>query len=199
MTQLSEACKKLMDKTSRKRDRGLKDLRPLMRNKSLCRELSDPQWLLVADLVLKIVESPSKSKTEELRLFKDVLRQMFRNMNDLNVEKICARFWAKALDIMERTDTETKTLAETLDVVQLLCEKRRCPASQKQFKKIVHVLIAIAEESRGGSERHQVVLDLRSLRAVRLLVANHSSTTKVRYVLQDVMEFLEEWQRLQGN
>ena len=193
LTQLSEACKKLMDKTSRKRDRGLKDLRPLMRNKSLCRELSDPQWLLVADLVLKIVESPSKSKTEELRLFKDVLRQMFRNMNDLNVEKICARFWAKALDIMERTDTETKTLAETLDVVQLLCEKRRCPASQKQFKKIVHVLIAIAEESRGGSERHQVVLDLRSLRAVRLLVANHSSTTKVRYVLQDVMEFLEEW------
>ena len=192
LTRLSDACKKLTDKTSRKRDKGLKELRPLMRNNSLCRELSDPQWQLVADLVLKIVESPSKSKTEELRLFKDVLRQMFRNMNVLSIEKICTRFWNKALDILERTDSETKTLAETLDVVQLLCEKRRCPTSQKQLKRIVHVLIAIAEESRGG-ERHQVVLDLRSLRAIRLLVANHFSTTKVRHSLSDVMEFLDEW------
>ena len=81
-----------------------------MRDNSLCKELSDPQWQLVADLVLKIVESPSKSKTEELRLFKDVLRQMFRNMNVLSIEKICTRFWNKALDILERTDSETLTL-----------------------------------------------------------------------------------------
>ena len=37
------------------------------------------------------------------------------------------------------------------------------------------------------------MLDLRSLRAIRLLVANHSSTTKVRHLLSDVMEFLDEW------
>jgi hypothetical protein len=193
LTELSEACKKLTEKTSRKREKGLRELRPLIRNKALCRELSDPQWLLVADLVFQTVETTSKSsKTEELRLFKDVLRQMFRNMNVIDIDKICTRFWTKALDILERTETETQTLAETLDVVQLLCEKKRCPKSRKQLENLMQLLIDIAEESRGG-ERNQIVLALRSLRAVRFLVSNHTSTAKVRSVLGIVMDFLEEW------
>ena len=70
----------------------------------------------MADLGYQDRRTPSKSKTEELRLFKDVLRQMFRNMNVLSIEKICTRFLNKALDILERTDSETKDFLNNVRV-----------------------------------------------------------------------------------
>ena len=102
---------------------------------------------------------------------------MFRNMNVLNIEKICTRFWNKALDIFGTNGFGGKQLETLGDGAVAVREKEMSYFSKTIEENRSCFDCYCSEESRGG-ERHQVVLDLRSLRAIRLLVANHSNRQK---------------------